>query len=63
VLYSAYGGGDSAVSGLSDEPNGEVTEGGHDVGTGAGPDPGGVLTERDITDPVNFVLDRPVART
>ena len=46
----AYGGGDFPVSGLADELDGEVTEGGHDAGTGAGPDPGRILTECDITD-------------
>jgi hypothetical protein len=43
-------GGDLRVAGLANEPDTEVTEGGHNAGAGAGPDPGCVLTESDITD-------------
>lgn len=38
VLDAAYDGGDSAVSGLADEPDIKVTECGHDAGRGACPD-------------------------
>src|ERR1700689_332267 len=55
------GGGDLCVAGLADEPDRQVTEGGHDARSRAGPYPGCVLTERDIPDVVDFVLDRPLA--
>lgn len=44
----AYDGGDAAVACLADEPDRYVTEGGHDAGPRAGPDPGVVLTVGDI---------------
>ncbi len=34
--------------------------GGHDAGTGAGADPGGVLGEGDVADVVQPVLDAPM---
>ncbi len=61
MLYLADGGGDLCVAGLADEPDRQVTEGGHDARAGAGPDPGGILAERDIADPVDLVLYGPVA--
>ena len=48
MLYPADGGGDLRVAGLADEPDGEVTERGHDAWPWAGPDPGRILTERDV---------------
>ena len=54
MLYLADGGGDPGVSGLADEPDSEVTEGGHDTGPWAGPDAGRVLTVSDITDVVDW---------
>lgn len=56
VLDPADGGGDFPVSGVADEPDGEITEGRHDAGSGAGSHPGGILTESDITDPVDLVV-------
>ena len=60
MLYLSDSGGDFCVAGLADEPDGEVTQGGHNAWAGAGPDPGRILTERDITDPVDLVFDRPL---
>ena len=54
VLDLADGGGDLGAAGLADEPDGEVTQGCHDAGTGSGPDSGRILTERDIADPVDW---------
>ncbi len=55
------GGSYFGVARAADQPDREVTESGHDAGPGCGPDPGRVLAERDITDPVDLVLDAPVA--
>ncbi len=45
---------------MADQTDHQVTEGGHDSGAGSGLDLGSVLTERDVADPVDFVLDGPV---
>ena len=48
------------MTGLADQTDHQVTERGHDPWPGAGLDLGRVLTERDIADPVEPVLDGPV---
>src|ERR1039458_10896982 len=55
------GGGDLGVAGVADEPDFEVTERGHDAGTGGGPDPGRIFTVCNVADPVDLVLDGPGA--
>ena len=60
VSDAADAGGDFRVSGLSYQSYCQVTESRHYPGSRAGPDPGRVLTERDITDPVDLVLYAPV---
>jgi hypothetical protein len=42
------------VAGLADEAHDEVAERGQDAGAGAGADPGGVLAEGDVADPVDW---------
>src|SRR6266705_916517 len=54
-------GGDADVPGQAQDADDQVPERGHDVGSGAGAGGGGVLTEGDVTDPVELVLDLPVA--
>ena len=60
VADASEGGGDLGVTGLADQADGEVTESGHDAGAGAGSGLGGVFVEGDVSDPVDFVLDRPM---
>ena len=43
-----------ASAGLADEADSEVTESGHDAGSGPGPDPGRVLTVSDIADIIDW---------
>lgn len=44
--------------GLADESHVEVTEGGQGAGTGSGPDPGEVITERDVAGSVDAVVSK-----
>ena len=56
------GGGDSGLGavGQADEADGQVAQGGHDLGAVAGAQLVAVLIEDDVTDPVEPVLDSPV---
>ncbi len=45
----ADGRSDSPVASLTDQTGREITKRSHDAGPGAGPDPGAVLTKRDVT--------------
>jgi hypothetical protein len=55
------GGGDVGGAGESVDADGQVAQGGHGGGAGAGADLGVVLGEGDVADPVQAVLDAPVA--
>ena len=46
---------------MSDETDYEVAQRGHNADSRRGADLGGILTERDITHPVNLVFDRPLS--
>ena len=54
-------GGDADVPGQAQDADDQVPERGHDVGPGAGTGGGGVLAEGDVTDPMELVLNLPVA--
>src|SRR4029450_13170308 len=56
----AQGGGEVDRPGAAQRANGEVAQGRHDVGAGAGADLGAVLGEAGVADVVQAVLDRPV---
>src|SRR3954467_13659464 len=60
VAEVAVGGGDVGLAAESDDVDGGVAQGGHDLGAVAGVDAGVVLTLGDVADPVEAVLDRPV---
>jgi hypothetical protein len=47
-------GGDFGISGMADQADREVTQGGHDAGAGPGADAGGVLAVGDVADPVDW---------
>jgi hypothetical protein len=53
--------GDAGVAGQAQDADDQVADGGHDVRSGAGAGSGGVLAEGDAADPVELVLDLPVA--
>src|SRR5262249_24587808 len=53
--------GDAGVAGQPQDADDQVAERGHDVRPGAGARGGGVLGEGDVADPVQLVLDLPVA--
>jgi len=57
----AQGGGDAGVAGQPQDGDGQVAQAGHDAGAVAGADLGAVLVVGDVTDPVQPVLDSPVA--
>src|SRR6266849_2295344 len=57
----AQGGGDAGGSGETQDGQGEITQGGHDAGTAAGPNLGKVFAVGDVADPVQTILDCPVA--
>src|SRR3954451_6842952 len=57
----ALGGSDVGVPGESADVDRGVAQGGHDLWSRAGADAGVVLTESDVADPVEGVLDLPVA--
>src|ERR1039457_4290661 len=57
VFGFADGGGDVLVAVLAGEAHNEVTESGKGAGAGFDPDLGRVLTEGDIADKVDLVLD------
>src|SRR4051794_19426339 len=59
VAEVTVGGGDVGAA-ESDDVDGGVAQGGHDLGSGAGAHAGMVLTLGDIADPVQAVLNRPV---
>ena len=56
----AAGGGDAGVPGHFQDPDGEVAQGGHDLGAAAGADLGGVFAVADVADVVQR-FDLPVA--
>jgi hypothetical protein len=56
----AEGGGTVDWPGAAERTDGEVAQAGHDLWAGPGAQPGGVLGEGHIPDPVQAVLDRPV---
>src|SRR3954468_4449227 len=55
------GGGDGGDAGEAERADRGVAEGGHDLRSGAGADPAAVFVVGDVTDPVDGVLDVPVA--
>src|SRR6266568_5686293 len=57
----AQGGGDAGGSGETQDGQGEITQGGHDAGIAAGPNLGQVFAVGDVADPVQTILDCPVA--
>jgi hypothetical protein len=57
----AQGGSDAGSSGKAQDGQGEVAQGGHDTWAAAGPDLGEVFAPGDVADPVQTVLDCPVA--
>src|SRR5258707_2012905 len=57
----AQGGGDAGGSGETQDGQGEITQCGHDAGTAAGPNLGKVFAVGDVADPVQTILDCPVA--
>ena len=58
----AQGGGDAGSSGQPQDGDGQVAQAGHDLRAGRGADLGVVLVEVNVADPVQPVLDPPVAR-
>jgi hypothetical protein len=52
---------DAGMPGEAQDAEGEVAEAGHDVGPGAGAGLGEVFAESNVADPVQLVLDLPVA--
>ena len=56
----AAGGGDVGCAVEPVQADGEVAQGGHHGGTGAGADLGVVLGDDDVADPVQPILDVPV---
>ena len=56
----AAGRGDAGVPGHFQDPDAEVSQGGHDLGSAAGADLGGVFAVADVADVVQH-LDLPVA--
>ena len=55
------GGGDVGPAGQTEQADGGVAQGCHDVGCVAGADLGAVFVVGDVADPVESVLDAPVA--
>ena len=60
VAEVAVGGGDVGAAAEPDDGDRGVPQGGHDLGSVAGPHAGVVLTLGDVADPVQRVLDRLV---
>ena len=57
----SQGDGDAGMASQAQDADDQVPEGGHDVRASAGPGGGAVLAEGDVADPVQLVLDLPVA--
>src|SRR3954447_2702821 len=55
------GGGDVGGAGEAERADGGVAQGGHDLWSGAGADLGAVFVVGDVANPVDLVLDVPVA--
>lgn len=56
----AVSGGDVGDAGQAERGDGEVADGGYDLGAGSGADLGSLLVVGDVSDPVDLVLDVPV---
>ena len=57
----AQGGGDAGSSGQPQDGDGQVAQAGHDLRAGRSADLGVVLVEVNVADPVQAVLDTPLA--
>ena len=58
---AAQGGGDVGFASQTDHADGQIAQGCHDLGRGAGADLGPVFIEGNVPDPVDSVLDAPMS--
>ena len=60
MVHLACGGCDVGCARDAEKADGEIAEGGHDLGTASFPDLGPVLVKGHVPDPMHFVLNGPV---